>query len=121
MPVLGIHHLQITCEPGGEDAARAFYSGLLGLAEVEKPQALRSRGGVWFRAGNLELHIGARTGDSPPGNYRHFALQVDDAAHFQQQLQQAGCRLEAAPEVPGWRRFFVFDPFGNKVEILELT
>ncbi len=57
MAVIGLDHVQIAIPAGGEDQARAFYAGLLGMAEVPKPANL-SPSGCWFRGGSVSLHIG---------------------------------------------------------------
>jgi catechol 2,3-dioxygenase-like lactoylglutathione lyase family enzyme len=119
--VLGIHHVQLTGPPGCEPDARAFYVGILGLEEIPKPKGLRGRGGVWFRTPNADLHIGAKNDDTPPEPHRHLALQVENAAAWRTILKLKHVRVEDAPEVAGCRRFFCYDPFGNKIEILEIT
>lgn len=120
MAILGIHHLQITAPKDCESAARAFYGDLLGLEELPKPEDLRGRGGVWFHTSTADIHVGVKPDDTPPGAYRHFALRVTDATALRQKMVEVGVRLEEAPEVEGWVRFFAYDPFGNKVELLEI-
>src|SRR5581483_1666675 len=68
--VIGLDHVQVAAPPGCEAEARAFYSGLLGLEELEKPERLRARGGCWFRAGAQELHVGVEE-PFAPGRRRH--------------------------------------------------
>lgn len=121
MFITGVHHIQLTAPPGCEPDARAFYIGLLGLDEIPKPRSLQDRGGVWFRTGNCDLHISPRENDTPPGTNRHIALRVKNAEALRRKLQEAGARIDPAPEVPGWKRFFGYDPFGNKLEFLEIV
>lgn len=73
MRVAGIHHVQVAVPPGSERAARAFYGGVLGLEEIPKPPHLAARGGVWFRCGGLELHLGV---EEPfrPAHKAHVAV-----------------------------------------------
>jgi catechol 2,3-dioxygenase-like lactoylglutathione lyase family enzyme len=119
-PVFGLHHVQLAMPPGREDAARAFYSGLLGLAEIAKPPELAARGGAWFRAGTLELHLGVEDPFSP-ARKAHPGIVVHDAAAFDALAARlAGAGLEVRPDTlfPGHRRFYTDDAFGNRLEFL---
>ena len=60
------------------EAARAFYGGLLGLPEVEKPGPMRASGGAWFAVGAQELHVGVEQ-DFTPAAKAHPALAVGEA------------------------------------------
>ena len=123
-----LHHVQVACPPGGEDAARRFYADGLGLTEVEKPEDLRARGGAWFRAHDAdggvaaEIHVGV---EDPfvPARKAHPALLVSDAAT----LEAVGARLTALGydvdwgqrrSCPGYQRFHAFDGAGNRLEVL---
>ena len=114
----GIDHVQVAAPPGGEDRARAFYGRLLGLPELDKPAALRSRGGAWFAvgAGGQQLHVGV---DDPfaPARKAHPALRVDDVDALAARLEQAGVAVTWDDAIPGVRRFYAADPFGNRVEL----
>nr|WP_281494079.1 VOC family protein [Jannaschia sp. S6380] len=112
--------MQLAIPEGGEDAARGFYAGVLGLTEVPKPAALRGRGGLWFEGPGLQLHLGV---DHPfrPATKAHPGLRVDD-------LDAATCHLDAQGvswrrdiDLPGLRRVYVDDPHGNRIELLELV
>lgn len=113
-----LSHINITLPKGCEDAARAFYSGLLGLKEIPKPEAIRHRGGVWFEAGGLDVHISVEENRKGPDAYRHFGLECEDVDGLREKLQSAGVTTEDGRPAP-WRRFFVRDPFGNRIEIHE--
>ena len=91
MPI-SLHHAQVFYPPGEEAKARAFYGTALGLAEITRPVALSERDGLWFAAGEGQVHLSA----------------------------QADARFEEATPIPGWRRCYVFDPFGNKIELDEI-
>lgn len=120
MRVLRIDHVQIGIPPGGEDKARAFFTGLLGLPEKPKPAELAARGGVWFETAELKLHVGIET-DFRPAKKAHPALQVDDLDTLIAQLAAAGIEALPGEKVDGYRaRVFVEDPFGNRIELLEL-
>jgi len=112
-----LHHVQVTCPPGGEDEDRRFYGELLGLAEVEKPPALAARGGVWFRGEGYELHIGV---EDPfvAATRAHPAFLVSDLDGLAARLAAGGAQVSWDANFPGYRRFHTFDPHGNRVEIL---
>jgi catechol 2,3-dioxygenase-like lactoylglutathione lyase family enzyme len=105
-----IDHVQVAAPPGCEEVARAFYGGVLGLREVEKPEALRERGGVWFE----QLHVGVDT-DFRPARKAHPALVVEDLDALAARIGE----VEWDDAVPGVRRFYASDPFGNRLEFLQ--
>ena len=108
--------------PGCEAEARRFYGDLLGLEELEKPSLLDARGGVWFRAGSEQLHVGVAD-PFVPATKAHPALRVGSVEaleHLAEALRKHGCAVSWADpdEIPGATRFFVRDPFGNRLELL---
>jgi len=111
MEFRGIDHVQLAMPAGGEEEARRFYAGVLGLTEVPKPEALRGRGGCWFRGGGVELHLGVEDAFRP-ARKAHPALR---AADFEAAHAALGGELDEA--IPGVRRFYAHDPFGNRLEI----
>jgi catechol 2,3-dioxygenase-like lactoylglutathione lyase family enzyme len=116
VPVVGLDHVQVAAprDEGAEDAARSFYG------EVEKPEVLRARGGVWFSLGQGELHVGLEASHTP-ARKAHPALLVRGLLELTVRLANAGVEIVAADELPGVRRCFVFDPFGNRIELMERT
>ena len=106
--------------PGGEQAAREFYAGVLGLTEIEKPASLRSRDGVWFRVGTVRVHLGVDPAFRPAGK-AHPAFEVDSLAVAIDGCRNAGVRIMDAGPIEGIRRFYVADPFGNRIELMERT
>lgn len=114
------HHVQLAMPPGAEAerAARAFYGGALGMAEVAKPPALAERGGAWFGAGGLELHLGVEP-DFRPARKAHPAIVVDDLDGLAARLRAAGAEPRFDADLPGHRRFYVDDCFGNRLEFLQ--
>jgi catechol 2,3-dioxygenase-like lactoylglutathione lyase family enzyme len=120
--VTGLHHVQVAAPPGSEPAARAFYGGLLGLEEIEKPLLLAVRGGCWFSLGSGELHVGVEDPFRPAAK-AHPALLVESI----EALETLAASLEAQrltvtwadeAEIPGQRRFYVSDPWGNRLELI---
>lgn len=124
-----LHHVQVACPPGGEDAARAFYGPEgVGLVEVAKPVSLSGRGGCWFRAYDAagtvtaELHVGVED-PFAPARKAHPALLLDSVA----ELDAVAARLESVGHLvdhterdtfPGYHRLHAFDLHGNRVEVL---
>lgn len=117
MAIVGLDHVQLAIPAGGEDQARGFYAGLLGMAEVPKPATL-SASGCWFTGGTLSLHIGVDP-DFRPATKAHPALLVDDLAGLRARLAAAGYPTRDDKPVAGYRRFFTDDPFGNRIELME--
>lgn len=116
--IAGLDHVQLAMPEGEEAQARAFYSGVLGLAEVDKPAGLKGRGGVWFLAGEQGLHLGV---DRPfaPAKKAHPALRVQGLEALAATLAAHGVSPLWDEEIATLRRFFVHDPFGNRLEFLE--
>src|SRR4051794_4246044 len=117
---LTFDHVQIAAPPGCEAQARAFYGEALGLPEVPKPPALAGRGGVWFAVGDQALHVGI---EDPfhPARKAHPALRAASAGAVRAlagALEAGGYALRWDDELPGVVRFYVDDPFGNRLEVL---
>lgn len=112
-----IHHVQVAIPAGGEDDARRFYGGLLGLKEVTKPEYLAKRGGIWFQTGSLQLHLGVDQ-NFVPAKKAHVAFEVKDLMQMRTRLADADLVIVEDEPIPEYDRFYVSDPFGNRVEIL---
>jgi catechol 2,3-dioxygenase-like lactoylglutathione lyase family enzyme len=114
--ITGFDHVQVAMERGREEAARAFYGGLLGMSEVPKPPVLAARGGCWFASGAAVLHLGVEE-PFTPARKAHPAFLVEDLDGLEAALTAAGhACIRADGEIPGVRRFHTSDPFGNRVE-----
>ena len=116
----GLHHAQLAMPQGEEARAREFFVGVLGMTEIAKPPVLAERGGAWFRAGGLELHLGVEP-DFQPARKAHPGVLVDDLDALGNQLVAAGHRVQFDDDFPGFRRFYATDLFGNRLEFLEPT
>jgi catechol 2,3-dioxygenase-like lactoylglutathione lyase family enzyme len=114
----GLDHVQLAMPRGGEAAARAFFIDLLGWREIAKPEALRARGGLWLEAGAAEIHLGVEDAFSP-ARKAHPAFAVNGIDQLARRLDDAGHAVTWADDIPGRRRFFSADPFGNRLEFLE--
>jgi catechol 2,3-dioxygenase-like lactoylglutathione lyase family enzyme len=113
-----IDHIQLAAPKGCEEAARAFFNGILGLREVEKPEELKKRGGVWFEFGMFQLHIGVEEPFSP-AKKAHPAFVVENIEELKEQLTKKQVHFTEDENLPGANRIHLHDPFGNRLEILE--
>ena len=121
MSILRVDHVQIAMPVGGnaEREARAFFVDLLGFREVPKPPALAKRGGVWFESDSVKLHIGVET-DFHPARKAHPAFVVDNLDELIAKIQRAGFETDTTqPPLDGYKRAHIFDPFGNRIELME--
>jgi catechol 2,3-dioxygenase-like lactoylglutathione lyase family enzyme len=118
MAIRAIDHVQLAMPSGGEDDARAFYGALLGMEEVAKPPLLAARGGCWFQAGVVRIHLGVEA-EFRPARKAHPALVVDGLQALAARIRHAGHRVEEDEPLDGHDRVFVDDPFGNRIELLQ--
>jgi catechol 2,3-dioxygenase-like lactoylglutathione lyase family enzyme len=119
-PAPALDHVQLAAPPGCEQAARDFYGGLLGLQELDKPSALRARGGVWFALTGGQLHIGVQD-PFAPATKAHPALRLPDPdglIALAARLGRAGAPVAWDQAVSDVQRFFTADPWGNRLELL---
>jgi catechol 2,3-dioxygenase-like lactoylglutathione lyase family enzyme len=117
--ILSIDHIQIAMPAGGEEKARAFYINLLGFTEIPKPPELAKRGGAWFESGTTKLHLGVEP-DFRPARKAHPAFIVDTLDELLEKIQAAGFEIDSSqPPLEGTKRAHVFDPFGNRIELME--
>lgn len=120
MKIESIEHVQLAMPPGGEERARAFYRDLLGLTERPKPEHLRARGGCWFEAGVVKVHLGVEA-DFRPARKAHPAFLVADLAGLVRVMTSAGVEVVDDEPLAGCDRIYVSDPFGNRLELMELV
>ena len=116
--IVGIEHVQLAMPSGGEDAARGFYSGLLGLPEQSKPPQLTVRGGCWFEAPGVKVHLGVEA-DFRAAQKAHPALLVDDLPALVKALRASAVRVIDDDPADGRARCYVSDPFGNRIELMQ--
>jgi catechol 2,3-dioxygenase-like lactoylglutathione lyase family enzyme len=119
MAIVGIEHVQLAMPAGREADAREFYSRLLGIPEIPKPPGLAHRGGAWFESGPVKIHLGVET-NFRPARKAHPALLVCDLPALVMRLREAHVDVVEDP-LEGYRRVYVTDPFGNRVELMEPT
>ena len=114
----GIDHIQLAGPNGCEEEARKFYHETLGLDEIAKPENLQGRGGCWFQFGSQEIHVGVQI-DFVPATKAHPGLLVSNLEELRKRLIEKGVEVKDDAPIKGRNRFFVSDPFGNRIEFLE--
>ena len=105
-----LDHVQVCIPRGAEARAREFYGRLLGLEEVEKPEPLRGRGGMWYSVADIQLHIVVE--DEVAASKRHPSFEVDVVAGVSAYLERNVVRTRDEPDLPVVRRFSLSDPYG---------
>ena len=118
MLIKRVDHIQLAAPIGSEDEARSFFQGVLSLNEVEKPQELKKNGGVWFSNGHIHIHVGIEE-PFAPAKKAHPAFEVSDIEALASQITGKGVDIKYDDRLPGAKRFYVNDPFGNRLEFLE--
>ena len=116
--VIGLDHVQLAMPAGQESEAEAFYSGLLGFERVPKPEPMAQRGGCWFVSGAAVVHLGVET-DYRPAQKAHPALVVRQLAGLVDHLTTHGVAVRANPDQPDGAGYYVDDPFGNRIELID--
>jgi len=118
MRIVAIDHVQLAMPVGEEEKARAFYNGLLGLTEMVKPAELAERGGAWFEAGSVKVHLGVESGFAP-ARKAHPAFLVEGLGRLIEVLERRGHSVTRDVPLKGYDRVYVTDVFGNRIEFLE--
>jgi catechol 2,3-dioxygenase-like lactoylglutathione lyase family enzyme len=116
-PFLAIDHIQLAMPAGGEETARGFFVDLCGMTEIPKPTELAKRGGCWFRSGAVEIHLGVEQ-DFRPALKAHPALVCASYDVLIARFKAANVSVKEDFEIPGTRRSHIFDPFGNRIELI---
>ncbi|MEO8821629.1 MAG: VOC family protein [Ginsengibacter sp.] len=112
-----LNHLQICIPIGKEDEARKFYTDIIGLVEIPKPKDLIANGGLWYQLADIQFHIG--TENEINKSKRHPAFEVEDLLEARGILERNNIKIKEEIQIPGQDRFSFFDPFGNRIELLE--
>lgn len=117
MSIISLDHIQLAIPKDSEQVAREFYS-ILGFTEIEKPLQLRTRGGCWFVRGDIQVHLGVEE-DFRAAKKAHPAFRVEDITEWEQYLQSKGITITADTSIPTVSRFYISDPFGNRIEFIQ--
>lgn len=115
---VGIDHIQLAAPRGCEQEARAFFQELLGLEEIVKPEELKKRGGVWFQCGKHQIHVGVQD-PFQPAKKAHPAFEVDNLLALKNHLNNHDMDVKEDDLLEGAIRFYLDDPFGNRLEFLQ--
>ncbi|MET8008882.1 VOC family protein [Streptomyces sp. NPDC005271] len=115
--ITALDHVQLAAPPGTEPALRAYYGEALGMTEIPKPASLAANGGLWFRSGPVQLHLGIEKGFRPSAK-AHPGIRVTAIDAFATRLAEHGARVIWDEQLPGHRRFYSEDPAGNRLEFL---
>jgi len=118
MPIIGIDHVQLAMPAGQEERARGFYGDALGLPETPKPPDLAQRGGCWFESDRVKIHVGVDK-NFHPATKAHPGLLVSDLDAIIERCRERGFDIIDDSPVDGYRRVFVNDPFGNRLELMQ--
>jgi catechol 2,3-dioxygenase-like lactoylglutathione lyase family enzyme len=116
--VVGLDHVQLAMPPGRETDAEAFYAGRLGFTRLPKPEPMAQRGGCWFSSGSASVHLGVET-DFRPARKAHPALLVRDLGALVAALEAAGIDVRPNPDQASGVGYYVDDPFGNRIELID--
>jgi catechol 2,3-dioxygenase-like lactoylglutathione lyase family enzyme len=119
MRVRRLDHILLAMPAGGESDAWKFYQEILGIPEAMKPANLAARGGCWFEDGELKIHLGVEK-NFAPARKAHPAFIVEDLAALTSALIKAGYPIARDQPLEGYDRIFVDDPFGNRIELMEV-
>src|SRR5581483_3541878 len=116
-PFIAIDHVQLAMPSGQEGIARRFYRDLLGMAEIQKPLELATRGGCWFESGSVQIHLGVEK-DFRPAKKAHPAVRCRNYPALTEHLRSNGCEVHEVVDIPGVLRCYIHDPFGNRIELI---
>ncbi|CAG9619901.1 VOC family protein [Sutcliffiella rhizosphaerae] len=114
-----LHHIQLCIPTGQEETARSFYTDILGFKEIPKPESLLKNGGLWYSVGNIELHIGTEAMGAEKSK-RHPAFEVEHLKLVKKFLKSHQINVKKEIPIPGIIRFSFLDPFGNRIEFMEI-
>lgn len=113
-----INHVHISVPSEQLEEARVFYTDIIGLKPAARPDEVFANQGYWFNVSDIELHIGIEP--AMPRSIRHYAFEVDNITDARKYLESNGVEIGEEPAIPGRTRFSFIDPFGNRVELLQL-
>jgi catechol 2,3-dioxygenase-like lactoylglutathione lyase family enzyme len=113
--VTQIDHVSVLVTDLGR--SRHFYRNVLGLREIAKPKTFDFKV-LWFDLGKQQLHLLQKPAPDTRSP-RHFALRVTDAGAARDHFRGHGIETQETTPIPKCDRFFVYDPDGNRIEIIQ--
>ena len=114
-----LNHIQICIPKDKEEEARRFYTNVIGLKEIPKPEALIPNGGLWYLVADIQMHIGAENEINK--SKRHPAFEVGNLQMAREHLEMHMIPIQEETVIPGQKRFSFTDPFGNRIELMQYT
>jgi len=121
LTVTQLHHVNVTVPAELETATKEFYGSVLGLEQVPKPAASRPSG-AWYQIGATQLHLSVEDETDNAASSRHVCFTVSDLAKAEKRFREAGVEIiPDARQIPGSSRFYVRDPGGNQLEIVQAS
>jgi catechol 2,3-dioxygenase-like lactoylglutathione lyase family enzyme len=117
--ITALDHVNVTVPAELEEATKTFYGSVLGLQQIPKPPTSR-QSGAWYQIGNVQLHLSMEAETAAGLSSRHICFSVSDLVEAEQKFRDAGVAIipDARPAA-GTRRFYVRDPGGNQLEIVQ--
>jgi catechol 2,3-dioxygenase-like lactoylglutathione lyase family enzyme len=119
MEITRLNHVQISVPVGSEDDVRRFYCDVLGLKEIQKPEPLINRGGLWLQIADQQIHFGTETVEDRAKSKRHVAFEVADLGQARRTLEKRGVEIKESIPIESYDRFEIRDPFGNRLEFMQ--
>ena len=117
--VVALHHVNVTVPPELERETKEFYGDVLGLKQVPKPSGSRPTG-AWYQIGANQLHLSVENENRAPLSSRHVCFAVADLSATESKFREAGVEIIPDPRpIEGASRFYVRDPGGNMLEIVQ--
>jgi catechol 2,3-dioxygenase-like lactoylglutathione lyase family enzyme len=114
-----VDHFHVCVPPERLEEAKEFYTKVIGLQLIDRPDDLFSSAGYWLNIGDVQLHIGVEPALQP--SIRHTAMEVIDVDAARKHLEDNNVEILEEPLIPGRKRFAFIDPFGNRMELLQIT
>ena len=114
-----LHHVNVTVPSELEAETKDFYGKVLGLEQVPKPAAAR-QSGAWYQIGANQLHLSVEDEETGLLSSRHICFAVSDLGASEKRFRDAGVEIIPDPRpMPDTPRFYVRDPGGNQLEIVQ--
>ena len=117
-----LDHVDIIIPKGSDNEARQYYCGILGLKEIDKPEVLKKNGGLWLQLDGSQVHLSyeKKDGVDPRKTKAHLAFEVQNLEQLEAELHKKGFQTKQQEQLPGLKRIESEDPFGHRLEFLQV-
>ncbi|ASU31934.1 VOC family protein [Mucilaginibacter xinganensis] len=112
-------HINICVPPERLEEALIFYTEIVGLRKIARPDHLFTTPGYWFDIGDIQLHVGVEP--LKPVSVRHIAFEIKNMDNALKHIKAHNVEILEEPVIPGRKRFAFHDPFGNRMELLQIV